>query len=454
MLNKNEYDDFLIIDKYGVVVFADLGDSQYFDKAPEQWRGEPLKDIFIGIDENYPALRSAIKGEGIEHFEIEVKTDKGVSFKKVGACFPIYKEGESVASVEFSSIVYDKERVRDILKYKDNYLYRHNGTMYTIESIKTENQKMKEIKSEIEKIAVSDASVLIYGKTGTGKELAAQAIHNCSRRYYKKFVSLNCGTIPEGLAEGIIFGTTEGSFTGAEDKEGVFEMAAGGTLFLDEINSLKPQMQTKLLRAIETKEIRRIGAVKDKYVDVRIIAATNEDPETLIENGRMKADFFHRISAIYLKLPKLEDRGDDVLVLAKHFMDYFNKKTTGKIKGIDDNVRKMFLQYDWPGNVRELRNVIEGAFAFAESDIITIEDMPEYILVRMTDEEAVLKSKVNESGKGKLRKEALQLERDLIDIAIEESDGSLTKAADKLGISKQLLRYKIGKHNMPGGDIR
>lgn len=453
MLNKNGYDDFLVVDRDGTIVYADLGDVQYFDTELDKWRGRHISDVFTDAGDEYPALAAARQGDGIDYFEVDVTTDKGVRFTKKGCAFPIFRGDRSVAAVEFSSIVYEKERVRDILRHKEDILYRQNGTTYTIDSIKTADRSIMDIKTKIENFAISDSSVLIYGKTGTGKELVAQAIHNNSRRYSKKFVSLNCGTIPEGLAESILFGTTKGSFTGAEDKEGMFEIAAGGTLFLDEINSLKPQVQVKLLRAIETKEVRRLGDTREKYVDVRIIAATNEDPAELISRGMMKSDFFHRISAIYLTLPELSKRGNDVIFLADHFIDYFNKKTDGDIKGMDEDVKALFKLYDWPGNVRELRNVIEGAFTFAESDMITIEDMPEYIMEKMFEEGITPDELVPLRNPSKLKNEADELQRTLITAAMECSNGVMTEAAARLGISKQLLRYKISKNGRPGGDL-
>lgn len=453
MLNKNGHDDFLVVDRDGMIVYADLGDVQYFDTALEDWQGRHISDVFTDAGDDYPALIAAREGDGIENFKVDITTDKGVKFTKVGSVFPIFKGEKSVASVEFSSIVYEKERVRDILKHKEDSFYRQNGTTYTIDSIKTADKSIIDIKKRIEDFAMSDSSVLIYGKTGTGKELVAQAIHNSSRRYSKKFVSLNCGTIPEGLAEGILFGTKKGSFTGAEDKEGMFEIAAGGTLFLDEINSLKPQVQVKLLRAIESKEIRRLGDTKEKYVDVRIIAATNEDPDDLISNGRMKHDFFHRISAIYLRLPELSERGNDVIFLAEFFIDYFNSKTKSNIKGMDEYVRSLFKIYDWPGNVRELRNVIEGAFTFAEGDVITLDDMPEYIMDRMSEEGLGDVDGIKKAAacSGKLKVELQRLENELIDTAMELSGGVMTEAAAKLGISKQLLKYKTTKKVGIGG---
>lgn len=453
MLNKNGYDDFMVIDREGMIVYADLGDVQYFDTELCDWQGRHISDVFTDVGDDYPSLKAARDGDGIDDFKVDITTDKGVKFTKIGCAFPIYMGEEPVASVEFSSIVYEKERVRDILKHKEDSLYRQNGTTYTIDSIKTTDKSIMDIKTKIENFAMSDSSVLIYGKTGTGKELVAQAIHNSSRRYSKKFISLNCGTIPEGLAEGILFGTTKGSFTGAEDKEGMFEIAAGGTLFLDEINSLKPQMQVKLLRAIESKEIRRLGDTKGKYVDVRIIAATNEDPIELIGKGYMKADFFHRISAIYLTLPELAQRGDDIIVLADHFIEYFNKKTNSAIKGMTEEVMALFRLYDWPGNVRELRNVIEGAFTFAEDEMITLDDMPEYIMENMAEEGLVISDLTSVGIGSSLKRNIENLEKSLIESALENSHGVMTEAADKLGISKQLLRYKMSKSDKPGGDM-
>jgi arginine utilization regulatory protein len=361
--------------------------------------------------------------------------------QKVGDAYPIYDGDTIIGAIEFTLFYYDQNHIREIERHQDNVFYRSNNTKYTVDTIITGDEKMKRIKAEIEDIAISDSNVFIYGKTGTGKELVAQSIHNSSRRYMKKFISQNCGAIPSNLLESILFGTTRGAFTGAVDSPGLFELAHGGTIFLDEINSLDINLQIKLLRAIESKRIRRIGSEEEKKLDFRVIAATNEEPFLLLQQGKMKPDLFYRLAIIYFQLPDLVDRGGDIEILTKYFIDYFNSKMNRTMEYPEDGVMKVFCRYDWPGNIRELRNVIEGAFTFAEENRIRLSDIPEYIQKSHG---------VKEKGRGK-QKLAVNVETDLIEKEIvlgiyEEMGRSLGAAAEALGLSKSALWHKLHKY--------
>ncbi len=299
---------------------------------------------------------------------------------------------------------------------------------------------MEQIKNNINQIALSDSNVLIYGETGTGKELIAQSIHNCSRRYSKNFVSQNCGAIPANLLEAMLFGTTKGTFTGASEQPGLFELVDGGTIFLDEINSLEPDLQVKLLKTIESKKIRRIGSEKEIKMDFRVVAATNEDPFELLRQGRIKPDLFYRLAVVYIRLPKLIERENDIELLTNYFIDYFNLKTDRRIQHPGAQIREIFQNYTWPGNVRELRNVVEGFFAFAESNQLSPEDIPAYI------RENVQNCRKKACRPQNLTADLAQLEREIICTVYENNGRDLAAAADILGISKQLLRFKLNKY--------
>ena len=267
----------------------------------------------------------------------------------------------------------------------------------------------------------------------------AQSIHNSSRRYGKNFLSQNCSAIPDNLLESILFGTTKGSFTGAFDRTGLFEEADGGTVFLDEINSLNPDMQVKLLKAIESKKIRRIGSDKEVALDFRVVAATNEEPGRLLAEKRMKPDLLYRLAVVFIKLPDLADRKGDIELLVSHFINYFNEKTNSSVGYPDKEIMDIFKRYSWPGNVRELRNVIEGAFAFAEDNKIKKNDIPSYILENVA-------SGVKPQKEEGLQKEMDNMERKLVLSAYEANGRKLTETAEFLKISKQLLRYKLNRY--------
>ncbi len=246
------------------------------------------------------------------------------------------------------------------------------------------NAKMREIYSIIEKIAPTATTVVIDGETGTGKEVVAQSIHSLSPRSRNELVVFDCGAVPPNLIESELFGHEKGSFTGAVmSREGLFELADGGTLFLDEVGELPLDLQPKLLRALEQREVRRVGGAKAQKVDVRIIAATNKNLEDEVRAGRFRQDLFYRLSVVRLHLPSLRDRADDVPPLIQHFLDTgsYNRKADGKpkVRGIARDAMVALQRYPWPGNVRELVNVIERAVSFCDHEMIDLSDLPDYV---------------------------------------------------------------------------
>jgi DNA-binding NtrC family response regulator len=245
------------------------------------------------------------------------------------------------------------------------------------------NPKMREIYSIIEKIAPTATTVVIDGETGTGKEVVAQSIHSLSPRSRNELVVFDCGAVPPNLIESELFGHEKGSFTGAMmTRTGLFEQADGGTLFLDELGELPLDLQPKLLRALEQREVRRVGAAKAQKVDVRIIAATNRDLETEVRAGRFRQDLFYRLSVVRLHLPALRDRADDIPLLVQHFIDtgsYNRPGGTQRVRGVARDAMTALQNYPWPGNVRELVNVIERAVSFCSRELIELSDLPDYV---------------------------------------------------------------------------
>lgn len=246
------------------------------------------------------------------------------------------------------------------------------------------NVKLREIYGILEKIAPTNATVVIEGETGTGKEVVAHAIHQASSRADKPFMVFDCGAVPDNLIESELFGHEKGSFTGAiTTRQGIFEMANGGTIFLDELGELNLDLQPKLLRVLEQREVKRVGGNKAIRVDVRVIAATNRDLEEEVRQGRFRQDLFYRLSVVRVRLPPLRERKEDIEILVPHFLQNlsFNRKADGqlKVRSISPEALQALFAYHWPGNVRELLNVCERAVSFAEGDIITLDDLPDYI---------------------------------------------------------------------------
>ncbi len=326
----------------------------------------------------------------------------------------------------------------DLLKILDFYSQKQKEFEETHEfcGIIGKSKKMQQLFKDISIVSQSEATVLIEGECGTGKELVAKAIHNLSKRKDHPFVGINCSAIPLELFENELFGHEKGSFTGASSREiGKIELAGEGTLFLDEVGELQPLPQAKLLRVLQEREFYRLGGTKTIPVKCRIIAATNRDLEEMVEKGEFREDLFYRINVINLKIPPLRERKEDIPLLVEHFLQKFNKINYKNIIGVDDSVMEIFMDYDWPGNVRELENAIERAVVMCQHDIIKEEHLPPRILKK--------KSKESKNDIPLTDTNLLEIEKKVILKVLEETNWNQTKAAEKLGISRKQLRTKM-----------
>ncbi|MBV7275184.1 sigma 54-interacting transcriptional regulator [Clostridiaceae bacterium UIB06] len=439
----NYIDAIVMIDNNGVIKYLDNFRTDIYNLYAEEVIGKYIWDIYPNLNEvNSSLLRVLKSGKAILNEKQQLINYKGIEIHAVNSTFPIKSGNKIIGVVEVSAYIdYEKQR-RDItLQLKERN--EDKSKNYNIDDIVTNDNKMLDIKKKILKISESDSSVLIYGHTGTGKEMIAQSIHRNSYRADKPFISQNCAAIPSILLESILFGTVKDSYTGAENRKGLFETADGGTLFLDEINSMEMFMQAKLLKSIENQEIRRVGSAESIKVDVRIISAVNEPPLEAIYENRLREDLFYRIGVVQINLPDLKDRKKDIELLLEHFIKGYNDKMKKAIKGIDESVRKILKNYKWPGNVRELKNVIEFAFNLTYKDIITVEDLPDYIFSVKSNN----KTPEFEIGNKELTELIQDYEKNIIEYAIE-STRSITKAAQMLKISRQSLNYKISKYNI------
>jgi transcriptional regulator with GAF, ATPase, and Fis domain len=295
--------------------------------------------------------------------------------------------------------------------------------------------RMREVYQFIERVAPSEATVLIYGESGTGKELAARAIHKNSERRNKPFVALNCAALTETLLESELFGHEKGSFTGAfAQKKGLLEVAEDGSVFLDEVGELSPVMQAKLLRVLQEREFVRVGGTRTIGLNARFLAATNRDLPKAVREGQFRTDLYHRLNVISLTLPPLRERAEDIAALAEYFAARYAKKCKRNVKGISDEGRACLLQYDWPGNVRELENAMERAVVVGTSEWILPEDLPEPLLDTAPG---------TESGSAKYHDSVRNLKKNLILNALEQSNGSVTEAAKVLGVHANYLHRLI-----------
>ncbi len=324
---------------------------------------------------------------------------------------------------------------------KENVELRAEVTdRYRFESILGVSEKIKDVLAMAGRVAASDATVLITGESGTGKELLAKGIHYNSPRAEGPFVAVNCAAIPENLIETELFGHVKGAFTGAiKDREGRFELANGGTLFLDEVGDLRVDLQAKILRALQERQIDRVGGSHPVSVDVRVIAATNKDIERAVKDGKFREDLYYRLSVITIHMPPLRERKDDIALLVNHFLRKFNR---GAEVRIEAEAFSAIKAYGWPGNVRELENVIERASVLKRGDVITLADFPDKMKKEKAGVENIILN-LPEEGIG-----LEDLERNLIIKALEKHRGNQTRAAEYLGITRPTLIYRMEKYGI------
>jgi len=308
---------------------------------------------------------------------------------------------------------------------------------------------MEKVRETIATVAESDVTCLILGDSGTGKELAAERIHQQSPRRSGPFVKLNCAAIPDTLIESEMFGYEKGAFTGAAQQTiGKFERANGGTLFLDEIGDMAPLAQTKLLRVIETGEFHRVGGTASVQVDVRLLAATNKDLSREIEEGDFREDLYYRINVVNLAMPSLKARPEDIPVLARAFLERFAEKYEKPVKGISPEVMERFMAYEWPGNVRELQNVLQRAVVLERTEQIGLGAVPEEIAGATGDPEMSLDMLDGEGLSEALKRVKARYEKTLIRQALERSGGNKTRAAELLQISRVNLHQKVNQYEL------
>jgi len=323
------------------------------------------------------------------------------------------------------------------------YLKKELKERYRFENIIGTGPRMQEIYNLIAKVADTDSTILIQGESGTGKELVARALHFNSSRQHQPFVAINCSALPENLLESELFGHKKGAFTGAvQDKVGLFEEAESGTIFLDEVNSMAQPLQTKLLRVLQERQIRRVGETKSTPINVRVLAATNESLLEKTKEGGFREDLYYRLAVIPFEMPPLRERLDDIPLLVNHFVQKNASQTGAEPKKIDGPVLEMLAKYNWPGNVRELENAIERACALCDEGIIRVSDLPPHLVRQAMQGIPEIAQQTMPIGK-KLDEFVREQESHYIEETIKHCGGSREKAAKMLGISMATLYRKI-----------
>lgn len=458
----------IVVNSKGIITFVNKAYADFFNKPPEDMIGKFVDDAY---ENSEPSKLPHVLATGKPTIgDVFYLNGRNVISNR----FPLYKEGKVVGAV-------GKVIFKDVQEFNNVYARINKGSSsgkaatdkhalikYDINNIIGNSPQMIDLKEAVYKIAHRNSTVLIRGESGTGKELLAQSIHTASYRRNNSLIKVNCAAIPEHLLESELFGYVEGAFTGAKKGglKGKFELADKGTIFLDEIGDMSFNMQAKLLRVLQEKEIVPLGSSQTKTIDVRIIAATNVNLEELMKYGKFRADLFYRLNVVNLYIPSLRERKEDIDLLVDFFIQKFNSLFDMDVERVALEALRLFRKYNWPGNIRELENVIEQAFNFVEGNIISVEHIPGYVISSLNlenqsdavsvennieivnDDEDKNLTKQNMFDKQSLVKMMGSAEKEMIIKALVQSNGNKAKAAQMLGLSRPGLYKKMAKYQI------
>lgn len=428
-------DAIMIVNKHDIVEYSAIVGPDH-KLMTKDVIGKNIYEIYNNLDERNCTHAMVMRTGRPVIDQRQVLEDKnGNTFSFITNTFPIEDKGEVIGTIDISFDLSFEGNAHKVVK---------KGDLIRLDQIVAVDPKMIALKEKCERLGNLDAPVMVIGESGTGKELIVEGIHSAGKRASRPFISLNCAAIPDALMESILFGTVKGSFTGAETRKGLFEMADGGTLFLDELNSMPLTMQAKLLKAVEEQRFMRVGGEEYITVDVRIISAMNAEPEKVLEDGTLRRDLYYRLGIVSLEVPPLRHRRGDIPPLVDYFVQQFAAKMGRRIRGVDDDVLEAFDRYSWPGNVRELRNVMEAAFVMADpkTEYLRMEDLPDSLTAASSL--TVGKESPTEVG---LAEMVASYEKEILLRTLTHSR-SVAEAASKLKLSRQSMRYKLMKYQI------
>lgn len=459
-------------------------------------RGETVMDVYTMLNDEEMSIPKVIREKRAKcNHRQEYKTCYGKQVCNVAATFPIMQNGQILGAFNVFKDWDETDKLhRKILDLQEKLLQQEQisghgkksslSAQYTFNDIICNSANMHKIIEQCQQVAQFDSSVMFYGETGTGKELFAQSIHNASHRANKSFLAINCAALPENLLESIMFGTEKGAYTNAENRAGLFEQANHGTLLLDELNSMDIKLQAKLLRVLQEGTVRRVGGSKEFHVDVRVLSTLNVPPHLAIAEGTLRKDLFYRLGAVYIEIPPLRNRVEDILLLAKYFIMDYNHKLSRNVAGIDTETLAIFKTYQWPGNVRELQHAIEHAMNILPDNqsILLPQHFPKHIAAAFhqtaqlePDErhrsdnspttedyqfdptaqwlqtmQTAVPSKVDESLNNRIQ----NMERETICQVLRQTNGNVTQAARILKMPRQNLHYRLKRYQIDVQTLR
>lgn len=447
-----------IVDVNGYSVFYNKAMEQIEGLSADEVIGRHILEVFPGLSSRESTLLRALEsGKTIDQRRQSYLNLKKKQISTSNCTFPVYNGNKLIGAVEIAKNYTEVRNLSERIVDLQQRLIEPEASKLSQKSSRTENPELFCFSDLIgrhpsfltavgiaKKAAKTDASVLVEGETGTGKELFAQSIHSDSSRKHHPFIAINCAAIPDTLLEGILFGTVKGSYTGAEDRAGLFEQAEGGTLFLDEINSMSLALQSKLLRALQESSVRRLGGLKDISVDVRIIGASNEALISLMRSGRFRKDLYYRLNVINITIPPLRDRQEDIPLFTDYFIMHFNKKMSKDIWFLSDELAELFLNYSWIGNVREVQNVIESAMVMVSDEhVLGIEHLPAHVDLFVHKQSKIEPSGIIPYLDNGINAFLKETEKAILFELLSECNGNISLTAKKAGISRQSLQYKI-----------
>lgn len=446
----------LVVDKNCRIVFYNNTLSRLEGLESQDVVGKLVYKVFPSLTPDDSTLHKVLKTGIAIHEQVQQYFNcQGRQITTVNSTVPLWDENNNLigameVSHDISLVVSLTEKVAVLQNNrKQARLHKQHPHSFCFANIVGTNHTIGSLIGKLKKAASTTSTVLIYGETGTGKEVFAQSLHNEGTRHNKPFVSQNCAALPDSLLESLLFGSTKGSFTGAADKAGLFEQAHEGTILLDEINSMSLSLQSKLLRVLQEKSVRRLGGTEDIPVDVRVIATTNERPDKLVQEGRLRRDLYYRLHVVYIEIPPLRERQEDIEPLAAHFIRKYNQEFQKNVLGLSPEVILLLQNYSWPGNVRELEHFIEALLNFTDTGIITTKHLKalQFGGFRhfMQQSEAAQNVPVSVSSvKTKFAGE----EQKVIADALYSCHGNISRAADLLGLKRQTLQYRLKKYHM------
>jgi arginine utilization regulatory protein len=442
-----------IYDKYARIVYFNEDSRRISGVENEEVVGKHLSEVYDFDFQFSTTLTVLDTKKSVSHRCDTFKVKNGNTLTTTNSAEPLIIDGEveGVVLKEWDAVAVKKsyeymENVQNgILDFISSNTEMARENKIYFENIVGESTKLTEALNLAKRVSVQDCNVLVYGETGTGKELFAQSIHNGSTRKNKKFIPLNCAAVPENLIEGILFGTEKGAFTGSENKKGLFFQADGGTLFLDELNSMSLNMQSKLLRVIQDGKFRPVGSEKLIKTDVRIISSCNEEPFS----SAIRKDLLYRLSTIIVEVPPLRERKSDIESLVLYFSDKLSVRYNNKIEKIAPEVLEYLKKYQWPGNVRELEHIVEYALNVMDDGIFRLGHIPRHVVTGSADKDKEETGLFAESiYENELSYMVEKFEDRILRKVLKHNDNNITLAAKSLGIKRQSLQYRIRKYGI------